>query len=682
MTVPTNLFIDTPDAEDISMTQLSTDVTEWPDQIIAKLKERIPGAATASLSLKFMKKDDETGAATGSITVTNGSKSVVVPVVVKEFEMHPLDIMMSQGRILPLTQDSFSAIFSNGTESPFGVLEEYPALTTVDRYLRGETLQNAIFPPNWGRYSFASDQSSLVDQLQGTCDGESYIRKIASDKKHLAFIERSGNLPILEKIANLHPVNMGEFRQGIDKLVKRTRHVLKKDGPNRYTLLSSAKNTFNPAFTAMDRLTLGDFCAKVSAKPDSILHDVDQNGEKIIIIEDDSGDVKFLSRAHTEAIVPANAYGRYNVRTNKTGTNVEGFVFPTVINFDQEITPTKLFIGKTTSTIQPDIFGTKVTTSDWMPESSCPAVGQTGTFVLRDENGGVATVPVTIKSIYMDAYESDTNMTIHAVDLSGREFRIKTTGSRMDHLERIVKLSETLKDGRAMSYYLIPSKMEWIPMEGFDDVSSNPYEYSVKTAAEKVAERGGVNLSLVSQGYNEWTVRGLQKYANAVGWDPNRLQSHEAKFLLAACTGLNEEKTAALMKTANTFGRADFNTATLPEIWEEKVASHIPAAEKIASQAAALRHDFFKVASYVENAQTVDALLSLNFVNGENVAKFVSKIPLFKAALSNLCACLIASRLGIREIPEQSAMSAVTKLGDVIRGLEILRSTQNVPTKK
>lgn len=676
MTLPTNLFIDSPDSEDVSMTHLSTDATEWPDQIITKLKERIPATATSSLSIKFMHKDEDTGTAVGSVTMTNGQISAVAPIVIREFELHPLDVMLFQGKIVPLNPDSYAGIFQNGTESPFAKLDEYPAMTGIDRFLRGENLQSAIFPPNWGRYSFASDQSSLLESLQGTCDGTELFKKAMADEKVVANMWKNETLSILKKTANLHPVNMNEFRQGVDKLVMRTRHVLKKDGPNRYTLLSNAADTFNPLITPMDRLDAGRFCSSVSQKPQSVLHDVDQNGEKVIVVEDDSEDPVFLAKRPMEAIVSADSYGRYNVRTNKTGMNVEGFVFPLVVDFHQNQAPVKIFIGKSTSTLQTEIYGTQVTTSDWMPEGSCPKVGQTGTFVYRDgDRKGVATLPVTIKGIYTD-YVNPNEMKIRAVDMSGRELSLRISTDM--ELERIAALSDTKADGTVKPYFLIPGRMEWLPMEGFDDVSSTPYEYSVKTAAE---DSPAHRCTLVSMGYGEWALRGTQKYASAMDWDSNRLQSHEAKFLMASC-GLREPDIEKGMKTASLQGSWDFGLKKMPPLWEEKVATHIPAARRVSEAAGSLRTDLTKVASYIENAQTVDALLSLNFVNGENVGKFVSKIPLFKSALSNLCACLLASRLGIREIPEQSAMSAVGKLGEVIRGLEILRATQSAPTKK
>lgn len=685
MTVPTNLFIDAPDVEDVSMTHLSSDSTQWPEEVITKLKERIPAVANMSLSVKFMHEDEENGAATGSVTVTTGEKTAVVPAIVKNFSLYPLDIIMCEGKIIPLNPDSFASIFASGTESAFGNLDEFPALTQIDRYLRGESLQNAMFPPNWGRYAFASANDTegkpypILASIVDTVDGSKLQKLAQEDNASFARLYSTPHFELFQKLSSTRPVNMGEYRQGVDNLVMRTLHVLKKDGPNKYTLLSNMNKQFSPAITPMDRDVASQFCSKVSDKPSSILHELDQNGEKIIIPEDIDGDAIFVARPHTEAIVMADSYGRYNVRTNKTGVNVEGIVVPKVIDFDQNPVGAKLFLGKTLSTIQTEISGTRMDgMSDWKPCGGIPAVGQTGTFLLRDgEKGAVATVPVTIKSVHSEGCCGYNEMKIKAIDLSGKEIRLKTSGSK--ELQRIAKLDYSLVDGTQRTEYTIPGCMEWIPMEGFDEISSNPMDYAIKLASHKLT---GNPIVLLNRGYNEYELRGLDKYASHMGWNKTALDSTQAKFLLVSCN-LGTQNVEKAMKVAQVTGKSEIHGITYPEIVNiEKVA-----AEKLAAPTLNkfiddnLKANMLKVASYVENAQTVDAMLSLNFVNPTNISKFITKIPLFKAALSNLAACLLASRLGVKEIPEESTSSAISKLNDVIKGLEILRSTQGQQKK-
>lgn len=681
MTLPNNLFIDTPEVEDISMTQLSSDSSEWAEDIITKLKERIPNSANASLSIKFMKRDDEIGAATGSITVATQDKTAVIPIIIRDFMLYPLDVFMFEGRVLPLNPETFAEAFFSGSEQPLDSLAEYPLIGRTGYYLGQDSLQNTIYPPNWGRYAFASAQYPehteknypMLDKVATGIDGKAFWKKASADPKVIAGFHNTGHLPVLKKLANTQPVNMQEYRQSVDKLTHRPINVLFKEGPNRYNLLSSSAKSFNPAMSTMDRLEVCHFLSKACDKVDSYLHDVDQNGEKVILLEDTTGGEPLLGRPEVPDVEEANNFGVYQVRDSKTGVTHEGLVVPKVIDFDQNIQNTKLFLGKSASTVQGVIYGIPMRHADWMPEGEAPKVGQTGTFLYHKEGkNGLATVPVTITSVMTDLNKKQ--MRISATDLHGLEFKIAFSTDKCGcQLHRIAHM----KTNHGEDLYMVPGFFCWVPMEGFIELASSKLEHHVKVAGE---HRGGASITIIEKGYGQYAVRGLDKHAHAMEKDPNHLQRHEVSFLLANC-GLSEEKIAQVYKMAKRAGHIQISNIQRPELWSEKVAANYPRAQELVKIAEGLRNDFLKVASYVESTQTVDALLSLNFVTAENIANFVSKIPLFKAAQSHLASCLLASRLGIKEIPEESTATAIAKLGDVIEGLEALRASQTMGKK-
>lgn len=679
MTLPNNLFIDTPEVEDISMTQLSSDSSEWAEEAITKLKERVPNAANASLSVKFMKQDDEIGAGTGAITVSTEKKTAVVPLIVRDFMLYPLDVFMFEGKLLPLSQETFAQAFFDGTEAPFDSLSEYPLIGRSGYYLGQDSLQNTIFPPNWGRYAFASAQYPehtekkypLLDKVAKRIDGKAFWEQVRADEKVAAGFHNAGHMPLIKKLANTQPVNMREYRQGVDKLTHRPINVLFKEGPNRYNLLSNSSCSFNPAMSTMDRLEAGRFLSKACEKVDSFLHDVDQNGEKVILMEDTTGDGVHLGIPEEPDVEFADNFGIYQIRKVKTGVTVEGLVVPKVIDFDQNDANTKLFLGNGMSTMQGVMVGIPMRHSEWMPKGEYPKVGQTGTFLYhRMGKDGLATIPVTIKSVMTDMDSS--KMIIKATDLHGVEMKLIFSTQRCGcDLKRICKMPPN-HTGEAPTY-MVPSFFEWIPMQGFDEVANTKFEHHAKVAAKKDA----YPVVVIDKGCAQYAVRGLDKYAQAMEWDSNHLMRHQTMFLLASC-GVGEEKIAAAFKKASKFGRSEIHNAKRPPLQSEKTAQNYGKARELVKTAESLRTDFLKVASYVESAQTVDSLLSLNFVSPDNIAQFVSKIPLFKSAQSHLSSCLLASRIGIREIPEQSTASAIAKLGDVIEGLEALRATQSV----
>jgi hypothetical protein len=160
-------------------------------------------------------------------------------------------------------------------------------------------------------------------------------------------------------------------------------------------------------------------------------------------------------------------------------------------------------------------------------------------------------------------------------------------------------------------------------------------------------------------------------------WDATNLLRKEAKFLLASL-GCPAEKIASALKQADVRGSSEVHNLRFPPLVSEKIAMAKPLAEHLYKKALALRSNLIKEASYLENSQTVDALLSLNFITPANIAKFVAKIPNLKASISHLASLLIGSRLGVKEIPERSVADAMQRMIEVVDGLEKLKAMQGM----
>ena len=76
-----------------------------------------------------------------------------------------------------------------------------------------------------------------------------------------------------------------------------------------------------------------------------------------------------------------------------------------------------------------------------------------------------------------------------------------------------------------------------------------------------------------------------------------------------------------------------------------------------------------KAAAAVNDAEAVDAVLGLNFINEENVKRFAAARPMLEETSGILAKLLLASRLGMEDIPEESTRSAMGHLQKVIEGL-------------
>lgn len=656
MTIPASLFVEAPEVQDRSLTRLNSDMNAWPEEIIQKLRERAPQTASLSCMVKFQKKDEENGTATGSVVITTPESAIIVPIIIKDFTLYPLDVMIAKSKILPLTPDYLQEAISRN--QVFDRIEEYPTYGGLGRF-EDANLWNAVYPPSLGRYAYASAGYPMLDLISDNLDGTTLKEWLKANPAHAVGFHKNGHSELLKKVANLKPVNMNEFKPGADNLIPRNVRMLMRESPNKYTLLSSNDKVFSPAFEHLDRGCACNFLSTISDCVQDDINEVDQNGEKVLLLPPPAPGA-VLAQTDTEIPESADHFDHYSVK-KKNGVSVVGMVIPKVIDFDQEPVKLKLFLGKTMSTMQPEIWGVRLKNNRFQPIHSNPRVGQTGTFMYQpDQSHALATVPVTIKTICEDAGV----LTIAAMDLLGRQYNLKVNPAM--GLKRIAKTPD--------KYYMLPKEMKWVVMEEFGEVTSSPADYAVKTAGSVLTDRP---VKIIPTGYDQYSVKGLGKYAQAAGWDATNLSRPQVKFLLT-CLGAPQEKIAALFEQGRRSGQGEIHNLNFLPTVAEKIAEFRPKAAKLVKSAGKIKRTLFKEASYIDSAQTVDALLSLNFVTPDNISKFVGKIPHFKATISNLASTLLGCRLGIKELPEEACAVAMQKLIEVVDGLERLRASQEV----
>lgn len=656
-----NLFIDKPEMEDISMHKLPDDSDAWSEDIIQKIKERVPDCAGMATIVRFVKKDDESGTATGSVEISNEKKKVIVPLIVKDFRLFPIDVFQAEGKLLPLTPDYFKAAFSDN--DTFAKLEEYPTFGGIGRF-EDSNLWNATYPPSLGRYAYASAGYPMLDFISETIDGSSIKEALLKDKLAAVNFHKNGHSELIKKLANHRPVNMNEFGQGEKNLTDKSIIMLRRDGENKYTILANTDNVYNPIVHQTDRAGAAQVIGgptmeretEISDEVHSTLNEVDQNGEKLLSVPNHN-EVE-LAQPQSEVPEFAKEFDSYSVRT-KNGLNVSGFVLPVVIDLKMKKVDLKIFIGKTMATIQPEIAGVRIDMDQDLLKGEMPTPGVTGCFVFQSApNKALATIPLTMVSVTDDCGR----LRMRAKDLMGAGYDIERSNSK--------GMFQAIADSKKGNYVL-PAEFKWIPMQGFGRISNSPADYAAMGMGQT---KVGSSVTVIDN-QGSYAIRGVKKYAQASGWDDTFLQPYQAKFILASL-GCGQEKIAHVLKQARRQGSALVNDINFVPVVSEKISAARPTARKLVKQAEHIRTDLIKAASFIENSQTVDAMLALNFVNPDNIAKFVNKIPAFKACISNLASCLLASRIGMKEIPSQAVSSAMYRLIDVVQGLEALRTTQ------
>ena len=650
---------------DISLTRLNNESDMWPEDIVQKVKERIPKAASLNMMVKFQKKEDETGTATGSVIVNSSEKSAIIPVIIKDFMMYPLDIMIVDQRLLPLTPDYFEASFLNN--NLFQKLEEYPMYAGMGRFDNyAHQLNEAIYPPNMGRYTYANGSYPILESIAQTINPSEFKTYLQENPNVLSNFHKHGNDEVVRQISKLQPVNLDEFESAARDLIPRSILMVKKMGYDNYSLLANSDEVFDPRIMkSLKRTKMVDILGKICSKPNDFINDVDRNGEKMLYPEQETGNEPYLFEHQIDEVEPCVDFACYHLK-KMNGVIVEGWVVPKTINFDMEPQPMKLFIGTTMSTMQSEFAGVRIKNPNKMIHSSMPKIGQTGAFVYEKEKRALGTVPVTVLSVS----ESGDTIMLTCQDLNGRRINLKFSKSeRGVSLERIALLG--VGPGKTPTY-MMPEGFKWCPMEGFHELTSSAESYHTKTAGDRLTNNPAV---LINTGCGYYSVKGIDKFAHSAGFDKTNMPEYGVKFVLASL-GVSPKNMEGIFKTAQVRGRAEIHGLARTPLLSEKIANKRPLAERMAKVASMLKTNMIKEASFIENNQTVDTLLSLNFVNPENLSKFIGYLPQFKTTISNLAGCLLGSRLGVQEIPEGPTSSAMYRLIDVVNGLERLRAIQ------
>jgi hypothetical protein len=134
------------------------------------------------------------------------------------------------------------------------------------------------------------------------------------------------------------------------------------------------------------------------------------------------------------------------------------------------------------------------------------------------------------------------------------------------------------------------------------------------------------------------------------------------------------EKIAAL-KVGESYTIA--HELNIPLSFEKVAEQYNKAYSDAAKQIAELTRDMIKEASVITDVPTVDAVLSLNFVNKNNIQEFAAALPSFMDIAQKLSDMLLKTRLGIQIVDEsvlRRVMLGLIEVIDVLTGVSNLQA--------
>lgn len=708
-----DLFSTDPQFRRSQYTKLSDNVKAWPEEVSALVQEHLPPSLGLDVSVVFQKVDQQKGYAIGTAIVRhpNAGKQVGIPIIVKAWHAAPFDLYFEDERVRPLTPDAIAREFFEANVG-VGLAPVKPPPTMYD----DQTFENR-FPPLGAKYASVAE---AVLPARAERDIAALRAAVNVAPMLIGKFAEHRTMKRLSVWAAKPEAAAEEEREA-----KNAARVLtvKKDGPDEYRIFANDDEVYEPMFIRGDRHLVRDLAElrhQLFGDADDMLRMLDRNGEVTLTrpkdtygepldgpkgngVDGSGGYGAALNPRRSPflfnplrddcTVVQADRLGRYGV-TDRSGVMAKGWVFPKVVGFDGKATGFKLFLGGALSALQHRIAGIHIDDdlTVTLPLGEL-AAGKAGTLV--SPKAGLATVPFTILHVTVSGGERRLGI----VDYAGTRTNLIPSA----HVDGIVPLGDSNALGTLLGpgkNYLISEHLVFVPLRKMTTVSESTEDFH-KVAAEHALDATPLKISMAG---NRYVFRGgaLDKYAGAgllglgtamkrgrnlasqvalksadatrkvramvekAAFDVQALERHEAAFLLGSW-GLPQEKIAQVLDESRSRIVTEVHRLRYPGLPVDKTAS--PARQKLAASMRAPMGELVKAAAMLEDADTVDAVLSLGFVTPENIERFASVRPMLEELGGTLAKLLLGARLGIEDIPEEAARSAITNLQRVIDGL-------------
>jgi hypothetical protein len=658
--------------------RLSEVPDNWAQEIGSELYKQLPFLSDYEVNVSIDKKDPGRGFAFGYADVSNkterpeveheeaGIPHIRIPIIAEERQLRPFSVFLDGERVLPMTEERVrEALFNPAT---FDLSNSVP---------RDPSLVEPLMPPQrsgiglGGEYKMASIAPKL-----GSIDSSKNLRsstishgsnKTASLLQAIApTIRESDRDRFVEKVASDPTIRAGFRRSGIAELLI---DVMDTKLASESDRLSALADIIEPSVVTLQKLPGGDFIVK-SANVNAFVGG-DQAAGQVVPFDEVAEAIgrdaaKSLQPGQIATVVSdpvqidgddANAvsdvseFGTYKVQ-DSNGKQMEGWVFPELLNWDKDFTPqkTRLFLNGNVHSIQDSIVGERVGSSSRIPEDIPKGEG-----VFRPADGRVATAPITIQ------YGTTNSQGIHTyvgTDSFGNEIRV----SLVPHLKKPQRISD--------NEFALPKDWGFTRLNKRVKLVSNENAFGL---SKKVSKEKTSATLFYNGSFNITGGCGLDKISSDLRYD---LDAVGAEFILGllGVDGVTAKQKVAEARKVGFVKLSGLRTIrTLSERYQQAVKEASAFLHKIPD----LRRDLIKEAAAIEDQGTVDKVLALNFINPENLSTFIEYLPELEQTSERMAEMVLAGYLGMKEIPLGAVERSMRNMEEVIQGLKAIQHSHD-----
>ena len=666
------LFIAEPTFSKQANFELSQDPSGWEVEVTRYIHERLPFVVEHPIKVAFEKVDDKLGYGTGKLTIGSAEQTKVsAPLLVRDFELLPVDVFIKTGdgnsepEYVPLNPDRLEeALYDTHMFSG-----SVPPQESSGGYANN-------YPPHSGKYVYASADGTkyayptrinIFEAIRHTVsdtDKKYFLDKLAGDDALRATYQDRDLLDTVRKIAACGRTPAENGIRPVHQALTSNVVQITKLGYDRFLVRAVSDKLYLPVEKEMD----GD---EVIEKFGSDAHTSVLDNDEYTTVQGRRPVKPVILEGLSSELQKLTKYGRCEVRT-MLGDRLVGWVFPKVVNLDgTALGGDKLFTdSQEIYSLQQDIAGREITESLVLPEDPphCePEMGVTGVFYHKGSGGNAfCTVPLTITGPVCDMG-----------DLLHLEV---TTDLGECYTVQITQAVEALTVSRRKRHTVhVPAKMRFCKIgracQRLQDDPTSVVKFaqaSLKDSDAKVVE---VQSDNDGQNFN---FAGTQCCYLSGG--ASNVPRSRAKFHLMSLGMDSGDATATLDRAAKNGRVTVANLQPLLTEHEKEAAVRAEVMVPLLRELPALKVDLIKEAAFLEDNDTIDSVLSLGFINMENLKTFIDFVPQLKEASSKTAQILIASRLGMGAVPEEAAKKAMDNLERVIINLENLGAASQAQT--
>lgn len=698
--------------EKVADFQLSKNTADWNEQILNRFLEEVNylsrdyGVEVCMSSL-----DENKGYGKGSIIVSYGNKKVNFPIIIKDYKISPFDVFISNGEFIPLDMNSLKKHLLNNS---LGVVQNMD-----------QEMNSGVKAPGGVRMKRAVSMDSTEPYRQ-----QPNIEKISSlaskeDIEKLA--ERLVYEPDLA--ASFHD-NTGDM---VGKLVDAVRKDYETPRHERKGILDLHQIVDAKDVVAVVDNEMFDVNTLVPIKPPSVCElrvyvyptiedfvssniekiTASKNGKPIAGVVLDVSDSNFFDNVYRTQYREEDKDKEMKNRRDQVFISLDGKYISAYDDWDKigigfYGLPMKSGNGILEKAIK---MISDNTTNDFTMFSADnhvdgadkffnpnPIISDTKRSSFSAGMGGYGgNAPISCCNCCSDMYVIyGSGDSYQAVRFNGTFKRIRIDGnysyispetailtSGVVSVQKVVNAQSAFYKmlvGKAKNIFLIPESSVIVTTKFMQQLNPKDFMYPAKSLQKiyQEAEINNVKVAIGDKGYNiiGSSLEPIMKLAN----NCSDLTTQEAMTILKL-VGVKQSQATGILKTAIDNALTERGPVTVYGIRGDYLNDQItPKLEKKArikslmkEYAESLRVDLIKEASVLSNPEAVDVVLSLNFINEDNLNNYIEHIPQMESMNSKLAELLVASRMGLTDMDEGALKKSIGGLSSVIRGLENLK---------